>query len=184
MRRWGNRQGAPQRGPELDLGGRGEKGSPEWSPPHHHSDAVRAEEGGDGSGIQWSMAVARVSERDGASVTTSWWCRLDWRRASTKMVTAAHRRSRRRRSSAWPARKRHGVGGARALRWVGQRGDARRRRRGAALSERWWVGDGEARRSRGGGARAAVLRSDSERGSFEQRPLGPGRVDGGQRCRG
>jgi hypothetical protein len=35
-----------------------------------------------------------------------------------------------------------------------------------------------------GGARAAASRSDSECGSFRQRPLGPGRVDVGQCCRG
>jgi hypothetical protein len=53
-----------------------------WSiPPPPHSNAVRVEEGGDESGIRWSMAVARVSERDGASTATSRWCRLDWRRA-------------------------------------------------------------------------------------------------------
>jgi hypothetical protein len=27
--------------------------------------------------LRLSMAVARVSERDGASTATSWWCRLD-----------------------------------------------------------------------------------------------------------
>jgi hypothetical protein len=50
------------------------------------------------------------------------------RTAGVKVVTAAHRRSRRHRSSAWPARKRHGEGGAQALRRLGQRGDACRRR--------------------------------------------------------
>jgi hypothetical protein len=77
-RRWGNQQGASQRGLELDLGNGEKKGSPERSP---HNDTVRAEEGGDGSGIRWSMAVARVLESDGASAETSWWFRLDWRRA-------------------------------------------------------------------------------------------------------
>jgi hypothetical protein len=64
------------------------------------------------------------------------------RSAGTKVVTGAHRRSRRCQSSAWPARKWHGAGGAPALRHLGLWGGARRRRRGAALSERWWRGGG------------------------------------------
>jgi hypothetical protein len=32
-------------------------------------------------GLRLSMVVAQVLERDGASTATSWWCRLDWRRA-------------------------------------------------------------------------------------------------------
>jgi hypothetical protein len=76
MRRWGSRQGAPRRGLEFVLEDREKRGSPERSP---HSDAVRAEEGSDRSGIRWSMVVARVLERDRASTMTSWWCRLDWR---------------------------------------------------------------------------------------------------------
>jgi hypothetical protein len=60
--------------------GNGEKrGSPERSP--LHNDSVRAEEGGDRSGIWRSMAVARVQERDRVLAATSWWCRLEWRRA-------------------------------------------------------------------------------------------------------
>jgi hypothetical protein len=70
-------------------------------------------------------------------------------------------------------RKRRGRGGAAAA--SVEDGSKRRRRRGGAEEQR--------RRCRGGGARAAALRSDSERGSFGQRPLGPGRVDGGQCCR-
>jgi hypothetical protein len=58
--------------------------------------------------------------------------------AGAKVVTAAHRRSQRRQSLAWPVRKRHGAGGARALRHLSLWGGARRRRRGAALSESWW----------------------------------------------
>jgi hypothetical protein len=91
------------------------------------------------------------------------------RSAGTKVVTAAHWRIRWRRSSAWPAQKQHDVGGAQALRRLGQRGSTRRWRRRTALSERWWrggglgsgrrsavAGDGEARRSKGGGARAVA----------------------------
>jgi hypothetical protein len=46
------------------------------------------------------------------------------------------------------------------------------------------IGDGEPWGSRGGGAWVAVLHSDSGHGSFGQHPLRPGRVDGGQCCRG
>jgi hypothetical protein len=72
--------GSTSVGSRARFGGTGRKGSPERSPPPN-SDAVRAEEGSDGSSIQRSMVVARVPERDRASVVTSWWCRLDWRRA-------------------------------------------------------------------------------------------------------
>jgi hypothetical protein len=64
---------------------------------------------------------------------------------------------------------------------VGQHRKRRGRGGAAAAGD---VGDTEAWRSRGRGARAAASRSDSERGSFGQRPLGPGRVDGRQCCRG
>jgi hypothetical protein len=68
-------------GVSSSLWGKGRKGAHRSGPPPPHNDSVRAEEGGDGSGIWRSMAVARVQERDRASVATSWWCRLEWRRA-------------------------------------------------------------------------------------------------------
>jgi hypothetical protein len=67
------------------------------------------------------------------------WSPVTWS-AGVKVATAAHRRSWRHWSSAWPARKQHGVGGARVLRRLGQWSGAHRWRQGAALSEGWWRG--------------------------------------------
>jgi hypothetical protein len=68
-------------GVSSSLWGTGRKGVHRSGPPPPKNNAVRAEEGDNGSGIRRSMAVARVPKRDGASAATSWWCRLDWRRA-------------------------------------------------------------------------------------------------------